>query len=463
MSDTQNTVLQLTDSVTGRRCALRISQDDAQWPLERLLDRYLKRPAVDELLAERRITRDSADDLADLQDLAYLCSDDGRLGDMFAGVEFWQDSRLVALDQALSGESVLVGEKHATLIDVVIDRTNVGYDRNWKGFNRRRWARRESTYMAFVSAVLEESYGAPEAERVLGLDSTAAKLELVEALARRIWHSDFENYSRFTGRKRTYKWGDETVLNVIDGGGGICSEKVQALKFLTDHYGLESEIVLAGPDVPDPVPEDRLRELLDTLDFSFSRRFMRYWQHTALLYRIDGTSVLVDDTNGNIPFLFAKGGDARRILGYGDKRSIPVKMSIYEEDFYYHRVRQDISQDLFFAMEGWIPDIDLVQVFDNELGLYVSSDFMVMPVAFRSEKEFERTRDEYLKACGDAGVPCSVEPQWELESDLASRFVGRYPDVAEKIMGSRDRLVERSNEAYGQGHEAGLMVMGLPA
>ena len=55
----------------------------------------------------------------------------------------------------------------------------------------------------------------------------------------------------------------------------------------------------------------------------------------------------------------------------------PVRMAVKEEDFYYHAVSQDIVEDMIFAMEGWIPYVDLVQVFDNELGLCISKDYMV--------------------------------------------------------------------------------------
>ena len=130
------------------------------------------------------------------------------------------------------------------------------------------------------------------------------------------------------------------------------------------------------------MPVEKLRQLLKTFDFRFSRRYMRYWQHTALFYQVDGTRVLVDATNGNIPFLFLEGEAADRILGGEDesKEPVPVKMVESMEQFYYHRVPQDIPENLFFALEGWIPYSDLMQVFDNELGLYLSADYYMTPI-----------------------------------------------------------------------------------
>ena len=270
--------------MTGRHFAVRIQPGETRLPVGEMLDRYVKRPDVEALLAGRRMTSDSAEALGAIQDYVYRCSDDGTLEDMYPGLLLRQDGRLIEQNTAPSGVGMTSEGRDVLLFDVEIDRQNVGYDRNWRGFHRRRWERHADDYAAFVLACLEAQYGPAGAGAVMQLDSPASKLRLVEAVARRIWTSDFENYSRFTGRRLVYKTGDETLRNIIEGAGGICSEKVQALKFVTGHYGIESEYLIAGPDVPEPVPEAQLREMLTTFDFRFSKRHMRYWQHAALLY-----------------------------------------------------------------------------------------------------------------------------------------------------------------------------------
>ena len=385
---TENVILQLTDLLTTRRCVLRIDPADLDLTLDLLLDKYLKHPPLETLRRERRIAADSEEVLTDIQDLVYISSDSGTLTDVFEGVEFLQEGRYLDGPDAPHAEPVSIGEKDALVVDLQIDRTGVGYDRNWVGFHRRRWDRHTDTFTDFVAETLKSQLGPEHARRVADLESKDDKADFIHALALRIWEADFENYSRFTGRKLVFKSGDETVLNIVEGRGGICSEKVQALKFLTDQYGLESEYILSGPATPAPVPEDRLRQLLDTLDFRFSKRFMRYWQHLALLYKFDGMELLVDATNGNVPFLFVSGVEAEKTLGYDAKRPVPVRMAAKNEDFYYHRISQDIVEDMIFAMEGWIPYVDLVQVFDNELGLCITKDYMVAPVVFRTEKNF---------------------------------------------------------------------------
>ena len=409
---TENVILQFTDLVTTRRCALRIDPTDLDLTLEPLLDKYLRHPQLDILRLERRIAEDSEETLTAIQDLVYISSDSGDLTDMFEGVEFLQDGRFLDADDTPHTESVTIGERDALVVDLQIDRTGVGYDRNWVGFHRRRWDRHSAIFTDFVTESVEARFGSERAKRIGDLETTADKADFIHALGLRIWEADFENYSRFSGRKLVFKSGDETVLNIIGGRGGICSEKVQALKFLTDHYGLESEYVLSGPATPGPVPEERLRQLLDTLDFRFSKRFMRYWQHLALLYRFDGMEFLVDATNGNVPFLFVSGPEAEGVLGYESKRPVRVRMAVKEEDFYYHRISQDIVEDMIFAMEGWIPYVDLVQVFENELGLCITKDYMVAPVVFRTERTFDTMRREYLRVCDEAGLDCEVSDEW---------------------------------------------------
>ena len=238
-------------------------------------------------------------------------------------------------------------------------------------------------------------------------------------------------------------------------------EKVQALKFLTDNLGYESEYLLAGPNARRPVPEEKLRELLTTFEFGFSKRYMRYWQHTALLYHIDGTSILVDATNGNIPLLFLADGAAESLLAHEDKQPVQVKMVDSYEDFYYHRVSQNIPEDLFFAAETWIEHMDLIQVFENELGLYLSKDFYVMPIVFKGSRELDRLKGEYIQVCNDAGLAYSISDDWNLDSPSGERFTREAPRASEEVLRSEEHLLKRYNQWDGLGHEATLLVIQL--
>ena len=460
------TILQLRDTVSGRECSLRLEPEDAELTLGALMERYVRCAPIDRLLAESRITASSADSLYAVQDLVYASDDGGRLMDMFGGVAFSSGGCPIGLEdlpvaQRAPFDNPETGWQDIAVLDIAIDRIACEYDRNWRGFHARKWQRAPERYACFVRDALVADHGESEADSLLELRTAEQKLRFLEALARRVWCSPFENYSRFTGRKLVYKSGDETVDNMLDGGGAICSEKVQALKFLTDHYGFESEYLIAGPDADGPVPVDKLREILKTFDASFAKRYMRYWQHTALLYRVEGVEVLVDATNGNVPFLFLQGGDAERLLRGEDKRPVPVKMVEAEEDFYYHRVPQDIPENLFFALEGWMSFSDLMQVFDNELGLYLSADYHVAPIAYRSERAFQREREQFLEVCRRGGLECAITEDWTLDTPLGRAFQRDEPDVADRILSGRDHLLHRLDLCDGPGHEAGLVVVKL--
>ena len=454
-------ILRLTDSYTRRSAVIRLEPADESVCLGQLLEKYLLNLPESGLKGRGAVTPESLDSLRVLQDLVYACDDEGRLTDLYSGLVIRQDSRSVNLSDRPEETETRWESAPIPFIDLTFDRTGVGYDRNWKGFHRRRWANNPSIFQDFVTAALEQKLGTTRAASVMGLDSYENRLLFLKTLAHRVWESEFENYSRFVGERLMFKTGDETVKNIAAGAGGICTEKVQALKFLTDHFGLESEYLIGGNGVSDPVPEDRLREMLQTFDFRFARRYMRYWQHAALLYHIDGVPVLVDATNGNIPFLFLVAEPAERLLRYRDKPSVPVRMVEATENYFYHRVSQDIPQNLFFALEGWITDTDMVQVFENELGLFLSSQHYVTPLPYRSEGDYQRLAGEYQAIAQRAGFRCQVSQSWDLESKLGQEFVASHERAAAKILDARDHLLLRYNEWDFPGHDAGLVMYRL--
>ena len=456
-----NLILKIADSVTARKCALRLDPHDARMSWERLLEKYLKDPPIKQLQEERRITSESAQSLLAIQDLVYVCDDNGRLHEMFAGTTIKQCGR--NLDAGATPEVGLAraGETDVAVIDLSIDRSNVGYSRNWVGFHKNRWSKNEAAYFDFVRSAVENDHGSAEVDTILEVNSVETRLALLQSLAKRIWEADFESYSRFTGQKLVFKSGDETVRNIMDGGGGVCSEKVQALKFLTDNLGYESEYILAGPNARRPIPEEKLRELLTTFEFEYSKRYMRYWQHMALLYHVDGREILVDATNGNIPFLFLSGDEAKLLCDYPIKEPLAVRMSLHEEAFYYHRVSQDIPENLLFALEGWIPEADLIQVFENELGLFLSQGFFVIPVVYRNQREFLKQERQYKLACQKVGLACVVSPQWALDSEVGRQFMWEYPFASQQVLASQQHLLSRYNGSEGPGHQAGLVLVRL--
>ena len=188
---------------------------------------------------------------------------------------------------------------------------------------------------------------------------------------------------------------------------------------------------------------------------------MRYWEHLALLYHLDGRDIIVDATNGNIPFIFLAGPDAERMLNCRDKVPVSVRMSLNTESFYYHRVPQDIPENLLYALEGWIPEADLIEVFENELGLYISERYFVMPLVYKNRKEFLELEQQYKIACMKVGLDCAIGEGWDLNSEIGQRFADENPFASRQIIASEEHLLFRYNESEGQNHKAGVMVVDL--
>ena len=143
MSDPQsdNIIVQFTDSLTGRRFAVRIIEEHAGVSLSALMDLYLKNPSISDLLRQGRISEGVISHIGAIQDYVYLSSDSGVLHEPFDGIEFIQDGNPLRLDETVDSRDVLVDGQVVNLFEIEIDRTGIGYDRNWKGFHRRRWDR----------------------------------------------------------------------------------------------------------------------------------------------------------------------------------------------------------------------------------------------------------------------------------------------------------------------------------
>ena len=70
MSDpqTQNSVVQFTDSLTSRRFAVRIIEEHAGVSSSALMDLYLKKPSISDLLRQGRISEGVISHIGAIQD-----------------------------------------------------------------------------------------------------------------------------------------------------------------------------------------------------------------------------------------------------------------------------------------------------------------------------------------------------------------------------------------------------------
>lgn len=421
-------VLDVRDRSTGKQVALRLERAEALLPLGELLRRLLRAPP-ERLVRQGRLAPAQADTLFRLQDLIFPVNDRGMPARRpYRGLVWRHQRDGFALDPARPAPFARV--RRADGPDVLVlpleaDRQEVRYERNWPGFHVRRFARFRSLIDRLLAQALPDG---------IALNDAAAERRFLEAVARRIWQADFENYSRFLPPAIPLKTGDETVEHILAGRGGVCTEKVLALKLITDGFGLESRVVFAGPRTRAPLPAAELRRMLDELgeyDFTYARRYMRYWDHVALEYRLsDGSAWLVDPSNGNIPFLCVP---ARPYLDAdGERRAVLVCMLAVTEPVYYHRAPEPLGLDFLFAWETWIGDVDLLQVFDNQLGLLVGEEFAVTVAVWGSPTKRAVALHgwrAYARAHG-LGIGLDGEIAGHAEAAAIAAFAARYPAQA---------------------------------
>ncbi|MBM3212119.1 agmatinase, partial [Candidatus Poribacteria bacterium] len=312
-------IFQLTDSATEFRCAMRIDPKSFS-SYDELFEKYVK------IINEKNMTTESAKNLSVIQDCIFEIDDNGELLDLYEGLILKQNDDIVYLEE-MPQFQLVQSKDHPDfmLLDINVDRSQITEEGNPYGYNIRKWRKNQLIFEKFIYDCLKENYGA-EADRIIEPETLEDCLRFLKAVGKKIWDSDFELYSRFIGDKLWFKDPAETLQNIIAGRGGTCTEKSAAMKLISDAYGFKSEYLLGGPGAKGPFPVDALREMLQTLDFELGKKYMIYWEHIALLYDLDGYDVMIDVTNGNIPFLFLTGQDIEDLLKADHKKSIKVKM-----------------------------------------------------------------------------------------------------------------------------------------
>ena len=108
-----------------------------------------------------------------------------------------------------------------------------------------------------------------------------------------------------------------------------------------------------------------------------------------------------------------------------------------------------------------MPELDLVQVFDNELGLVITEDFLIAPVPYRTEDEYEDLARLYADLTAPRGLDCDVSPQWRLDGAVGEAFQAREPDAARAVLDSLEHLLARYERFEGAGFGMGLTAVRL--
>jgi hypothetical protein len=438
----------LVDPIRNAKLRIVIPAEDGQGRTLRDVIAVCRTADRDTTVAAKR--RDSGQLLEQKRfaDSLFLLTDEGVLGELIPGLRFRIGDRACGLDDRLDGQRV------AGPIRIEIDRSRCGYTRNWPAYLSRRWKVRADAYSRFVESVIEEAYG-KDAASVLRLDSPDRVRRFLAAVARRIYTSPYETYSRYLEPGAPFKSCDQTLDRILEGDGGNCAEKAMALYFIAHAYGIEAEVVLGGEEASGKFPFRALRSILDerTFDSEATRDAQRYWQHYALLCRTSAKAeddVFCDVAGSNIPFLFLGAEEASSYFDLDHRTPIHVVITLEPIPLYYHRIasRQDLPLDLYYAMENFIEGIDVIHTVDNELGLLHTGDYWVGAVAYRGRRELARIVDEYERLVRRPGLDPRTDLCFakELTSDrhpLLEQFFGDYPCAAGRITAADGRIRHR--------------------
>ena len=98
-------------------------------------------------------------------------------------------------------------------------------------------------------------------------------------------------------------------------------------------------------------------------------------------------------------------------------------------------------------MQDWIEDVDLINVFDDGLGLLITEDYYVWPLMYHEDDDKLAEYDWWLerkKKFGDV----ELLDNFSLPGPLVNEFEEKYPQKFVDIVEASDYLAERYNESY---------------
>lgn len=446
-------VVLLVEGTTRQRAAIGVDPEQTRVVADALA--LFRRPPG-ELLAEGRLREAGVAPFLELGECLFVVAADGELGALRDRLRFLRGPEPVGPGAPLLFERRPMpgGEREVMLAELTIDRRDVEYDRDWRAYHLRKRRQAAAELEAFLLDAAAPRLGTARAEAALASGDGRDRALLFEAAARRIFEAPFELYSRFVGERRLIKDGLATLRNIAAGHGGACSEKAQAVRLLADALELPASYVLAGPNTRGEVPVDTLLQILETFEVQYTSAAQAFWNHLAVLVEVGGEEVLVDASNGNIPFLWVRGEELAALLDRRGRtrRGVAHRYVVGADELFYHRVDQRVPERLLFALElGWAdPHIDLVQALDDELGLMSMPDLWVGVLAFRDEAEQRTLREWYLDRWLGPGHVRGVEFATDClaaPGPMAAELRARYPAAARAATEGRAYLEDRLEEA----------------
>ncbi len=450
--------IQIADKWSKRRFALRLNSPHEFSSLSALLDfiQHLSGDDIEGLIFDGRLSAAGKDDIEDFRAIAYDIDAEGNFADLIEEIVFKQRGRTLQPDKGLKFEHRKTdkqGYADIFVAELILDRDNVPYKRNWKGYYKRKWDHNPA-YKRFVENLIHANY--PErGDGVLQIATYGDAVDFLKAIGKRLHSAPYELYSRFIGRKLRFRTGSEALDTIMAGRGGNCSEKAAAFLFIAQNWGIESRFALAGDGAKGAFPYDTLRRALDHFDFRFKDDAQQYWSHLANIFVVDGQKLLVDATGGPMAFVFAEGEEAEDYLTRS--KFLPVSFPGEDEAYYYHDAPQDIAEDVLYTMEAFIPDIDLYHVLgpddeDAPFGLLIKDSLWICPCVYRTEGERNDEITRWQEWAKGAERVRHMEIYADLdaapEKEILSRVEHESPDMVTDLRLVEDYFIERCRQSW---------------
>ncbi len=450
--------IQITDKWSRRRFALRLQSADEFSSLSRFLEyiHQLSEADIEELVIEGRLSDKGRNDLEDFRTIAYNIDEEGNFKDPLEEIVFKQRGRTLQADKGLKFEHRKTDKKRYNDIyvaELILDRDNVPFSRNWKGYYKRKWDNNPS-YKKFIEDLIIDIY-AEHGEDVLRAETYRDAADFLKAIAQRLHSAPYELYSRFIGRNLRFRTGPESLDAIMSGRGGNCSEKAAAFLFVAQNWGIASRLALAGDGAKGEFPYEKLRRTLDDYDFRFKEDAQLYWSHFANIFIVDGKKLLVDATGGPIDLVFAEGDEAEDYLA----RSKFLSVNLHGEDeaYYYHDPPQDIPQDVLYSLEAFTPDTDLLHVLgpddeDAPFGLLINDRLWICPGVYRTAAERNEEINGWHKwARGTEGVD-HIEIYEDLHSSpqkgILTQLEEKSPQLVADLRLAGGGFLERCRQSW---------------
>lgn len=232
------------------------------------------------------------------------------------------------------------------------------------------------------------------------------QLKILFKAAETVHASPFENVSKLnTATPVCSGW--EMWARMQQGGGGICAEKSAAMNFFMDALGVETFYVAASQY---SIPNDFDRRLKQYVRSEGQTEAPVWIQHLLPGFRLNGQDYLMDVSNGNLPLLFITGADLERYLLAGYR----ARMVYSIEHMQLKRISNWAGDALLTIAEFHLPQLHFQYIFDQGLGLHISSTF-------------------YIGAFFDWGT------------EQSARYQGHYTAMAEELNYPRPRFYHAGN------------------